>query len=353
MRFESSYDTISADEMKRPYSVRGTQQTTRPTISPEYSPPPPAEMPSNELNNLWAESGRNDSPGLQINHELRTTVNLPEDLEVAENLEQQLSPIIAAATSIQEREREISNQPGACGNTHAAHQEDEEMLDAPTVATVEEVSPPQNGKAAAPAQNLDSPSQEPALVSSATNPGTDILFDVDMATEWLVTQVPQSLEAERQQKAATFDTSELDSFLMKQVEPESDFQPTPHELAETQIWGHINPNKVWPKETSEEWLAEKRQEIDARGGRKANYGKLLTAQVRKERMEKGWHIHQNSEAVPDEKIKETAKRMEELFGIKGIDELIPGVRNGRLVMMEKSAEENGRKKRKVKVYPVL
>lgn len=339
--------------MKRPHSARGTQQTTRPTTSPEHSPPPPAEMSSDELNNQRAEPYRDDSPGSQINLELRETVDLPEDLEVAENLEQQLSPIIATVTSIQEREREISNLPKAYGNTHAAHQEDEEMLDAPAVATVEEVSLPQNGKATAPAQALDLLSQALASVSSSTTPGTDILFDVDRATELLVPQVPQSLEAQRQQKAATFDTSELDSFLIKQAEPESDLQPTPQELAETQIWGHINPYKVWPKETSEGWLAEKRQEIDARGGRKANYGKLLTAQVRKERMEKGWHIHQNSEAVPDEKMKETARRMEELFGIKGIDELIPGVRNGRLVMMEKPVDENGRKRRKVKVYPVL
>jgi hypothetical protein len=273
-------------------------------------------------------------------------VDQPEDPEVTGSLEQQSSPIVAALTSLQKnRERERSNQPDvADGNANAAHQEDHEMLDAPA---------PQNEKAKALPRDLDSSSPALTSVSSSTTPGGDIILDADTATESHVLEIPESLEAKRKEIAAIFDTSELDSFLLKQAEPESELQPTPQELAQTQIWGHINPSVIWPKEQSEEWLAEKRQEIDARGGRKANYGKLLTTQVRKERAEKGWNIHQNSEAVSDAKMAETARHMEELFGIKGIDDLIPGVRNGQLVMMEKPVDENGRKKRKIKAYPVL
>ena len=310
-------------------------------------------MPSDELNSLWAEPDRDDSPGSQINHELRATVDQPEGFETTENLEQQLSPVIAAITAIQEKKQNISNQAGADGNFNAAHQEDKEMRDAPTVATVEHVSLLQNRAAAAPVPYLGSPPEALASVSWPTTLGADLIFDAHVTTELLVPQVTQSLEARRKHKAANFDSSELDTFLMKQAEPESNFQPTPQDLVETQIWGHINPTKLWPRVTSEEWLNEKRREIDGRGGRKANYGKLLTDQVRKERMEKGWHIHQNSEPVPDEKMKETTRHMEDLFGIKGIDDLIPGVMNGQLVMMEKPMDENGKKKRKAKVYPVL
>jgi hypothetical protein len=50
--------------------------------------------------------------------------------------------------------------------------------------------------------------------------------------------------------------------------------------------GPHRPHVVWPKKHSEEWRAEKIKEIEARVGRKANLGKLLTSQVRKERNER-------------------------------------------------------------------
>lgn len=51
-------------------------------------------------------------------------------------------------------------------------------------------------------------------------------------------------------------------------------QPTSDELLKNQKWGHIDPTKNWPQEYSAEWLEEKRREIEARSGRKANYKKL-------------------------------------------------------------------------------
>lgn len=222
------------------------------------------------------------------------------------------------------------------------------MPDVSVISTVNEES----GDGTASQQVHVSPSPALTSTSSPYTSAEDMTLDADATTNALE-ELP--LEALRMHKAVTFDTSELDFFLTKQAEPESDAQPTPQELAETQIWGHIDPRKVWPKEMSEEELAEKRREIDARGGRKANHGKLLTAQVRKERMEKGWHIHQTSEATPDHIISEAARTMEELFGFRGIDDLIPGLRDGQLVMMEKPVDDTGKKKRKsaLKYYPVL
>lgn len=236
-----------------------------------------------------------------------------------------------------------------------ADQQDEEMLDVLAIATANRKLLLPNAPASQ--QVLFPPtSLAPTSISSSTTPAEDNILDADAISEALDLEIPQSLETKRRQKAATFDTSELDSFLAKQAEPESEIQPTPQELAKTQIWGHINPTVIWPKETSEEWYDEKRREIEARGGRKANFGKLLTAQVRKERVDNKWHIHQNSNAVERDVMAETARHMEELFGIK-VDDLVPGVRNGQLVMIEKPMDENGngRKKKKAasKVYPVL
>jgi hypothetical protein len=160
---------------------------------------------------------------------------------------------------------------------------------------------------------------------------------------------------QQNQDPTQFNIAELDFYLAAQAEQESGFQTTTQELLKTQIWGHIDPRVVWAEEKDEEWLAEKRCEIDARGGKKANYGKLLTTQVRKEREQKGWQIHQNSEALSGHIVAETARHMEELFGIKGMDDLIPGVRDGQLVMTEKSVDiEAAKRKRKaaLKYYVV-
>lgn len=134
-----------------------------------------------------------------------------------------------------------------------------------------------------------------------------------------------SLEEHRCGRAASYKSSVLDEYLMKHS---TDAQPTPQELIKTQKWGHGDPRIIWPRKQSPEWLAEKQREIAARGGRKANFGKLLTPQVVKERKERGWGIHQNKDVVDDEKSRDAARALQELFGIKDIDDLEPGVRDG-------------------------
>jgi hypothetical protein len=189
-----------------------------------------------------------------------------------------------------------------------------------------------------------------ALVSRSTMPGDDAIWENSNSED--AVSLPYSLESQRQQRAETFDPSALDSWLKKQSLADRDTQPTAQELIQTQIWGHIDPQVVWPKERSAEWLSEKRKEIEARGGRKANFGKVLTAQVIKERRERGWGIHQNKDVVDDEKSEIAAKALEELFGVKDIDDLEPGVRGGQLVMVEKDVDREGKKRSKPAVYVV-
>ncbi|TEY60251.1 hypothetical protein BOTCAL_0183g00190 [Botryotinia calthae] len=117
---------------------------------------------------------------------------------------------------------------------------------------------------------------------------------------------PNTIEYQRQLRCLTYDPSVLDHYLDLQkesqarveFEKEQNIMPQSDSAAKTQIWGNIDPRVVWPKEQSESWYEAKRKEIDARGGKKANYGILLTAQVRKERADRGWHLNQNKYYVP-------------------------------------------------------
>ncbi|TGO92341.1 hypothetical protein BPOR_0005g00300 [Botrytis porri] len=117
---------------------------------------------------------------------------------------------------------------------------------------------------------------------------------------------PNTIEYRRQLRCLTYDSSVLDHYLDLQkesqaraeIEKEQNIMPQSDNAAETQIWGNIDPRVVWPKERSESWYEAKRKEIDSRGGKKANFGILLTAQVRKERADRGWHPNQNKEYVP-------------------------------------------------------
>lgn len=156
-----------------------------------------------------------------------------------------------------------------------------------------------------------------------------------------------------------YDGSTLDFFLKQQAQ-NHDHQPTPHEILTSQNFGAVDPRTTWPKRMSQEEYEEKQREIKARGTRKQNFGKLLTPQVRKERAENGWDVHQRGDWRDDEDAREVVMHMEELFGLaKGMsDAFVPGVLNGKLVMREReetvSLTGPGRRKKKVprRVWPV-
>lgn len=158
---------------------------------------------------------------------------------------------------------------------------------------------------------------------------------------------PSFLENTRQQRAASFDERAFDKFLSSQT------YETPSNI-HRQAWGHIDPRVKWPKQHDESWLEQKREEIEARGGRKANYGKILTSQIVKERRQKGWQIHQTKEVPARLQMGDGSKHMEALFTLPDPSSLEPVLRNGQLFMAEKTLDESGRKRRKsaMKVWPV-
>ena len=328
--------------------------------SPEYEPPPPPSL--DYSTNPWvSEEDRDDSPGSQIAQELRATVDsheAPKDAASTSVSKAYRSPYAAALPSIEERTRKkrspVQLNPRSGDVPTISSSEDREMPDVDGLSinnTPKETS--------APIATVTSVSQQQAssmtttLASATISEDTDT--DMNRAPEESGPEPhPDSVEAKRRRKAAAYDSSVLDSFLAKQRNADPDVQPTAQELFKTQIWGHIDPRVVWPKEQSAEWLEEKRREIDARGGKKANFGKLLTAQVRKERRDNGWGIHQRKDIVHTERTDEHKKHLEELLGIKDLDEFEPGVRDGQLVMIEKMVDQNGKRKRKgaPRIYPV-
>jgi hypothetical protein len=200
--------------------------------------------------------------------------------------------------------------------------------------------------------NIDLEREEeatPAPASEEEEPLVEHELDLSDPTP---TPDPESIEACRAARAANYDSSSLDLFLAKQSEPKSLYQPSSKELLDTQLWGHIDPRKVWPKEQSEEWYEAKKAEIKARGGRKANYGKVITAQNRKERLEKGWKIFQDKEFVETEEDREMVRHLEELTGVKDFTSLVPAVRNGVLCYVDPPPKDGKKRKGKERCFPV-
>lgn len=133
---------------------------------------------------------------------------------------------------------------------------------------------------------------------------------------------------ERTVKAAKYyDSTKLDSYLALLTAEDNDEMPSTADLVGTQVFGHINPQIVWPKPKPEGWLERKKAEIAIRGNRKTNFGKILTAQNLKDRADRGfedWGVN-TERYMDDPKMAALAKfdkDLEELFGVKKM------IRNG-------------------------
>lgn len=98
--------------------------------------------------------------------------------------------------------------------------------------------------------------------------------------------------------------------------------------AEKMAWGHINPRIAWARDGKGR-RREQRQDIATRPGRrKAQFGKILTKEMVKERRAKGWHPNQNKQSGV-----ESEDPLEQLFGIPR--NVGPKYNNGDLFMETK------------------
>jgi len=183
----------------------------------------------------------------------------------------------------------------------------------------------------------------PTLPLSPSTTSNEMLLEEGLFRQ---IQYPISLEAKRQQMASTYDCTRLDSFLGT-----SDL--VSYKELKDQEWGHIDPCTHWPPDISDTGEEGEEQAghcatvpsvVGPKSKRKANFGKHLTRQVVLHREQEGWDIHQNKD-VSGEKLAEGAALLEELFGIKDIDDLEPGSNGGKFGMKRKTSVVDERRKR--------
>lgn len=100
------------------------------------------------------------------------------------------------------------------------------------------------------------------------------------------------LEKQRQRLTETHDISALDRLIYGQ---EGSSQPPPGVRAPAEhephkrgnvFYGHIDPRTHWTRPHSDEWYERREEEIKARGGRKANFGKAAQ-RMREQRQKEG------------------------------------------------------------------
>jgi len=150
------------------------------------------------------------------------------------------------------------------------------------------------------------------------------------------TPIPLSeLERKRQERIARFDEEALDAILAAPPESLSDVSFA------GRTWSHLNNPKPYLQD----------KEINARGGwkkqggRKEQYGKILSKGIIRERKRLGWHPNQTK---PD-----TGSNIDNVWDF-GVVEVEPAVHNGELVMADATRTAYGRKQRAVgrKFWPL-
>jgi hypothetical protein len=154
--------------------------------------------------------------------------------------------------------------------------------------------------------------------------------------EGIAVTLPLSrLQAKHKPDAGVYDESFLDSFLY--AEPVTKIS-TLTEIADKMHWTHLSPRHKWPEVRDEGWLERKQAEVKARGGRKAQFGKVITAEIFKERREKGWEKHQNKPLSVSNRF----------FDPPGMPEKVePILVNGKLAMADATPEAKGLESRRL------
>jgi hypothetical protein len=146
---------------------------------------------------------------------------------------------------------------------------------------------------------------------------------------------PNAYESVERRIIAQHDAVNMDDWFYQTPKLSNIEQPSERELADTQEWGHIDPRKVWPEELSSKWVEDKRNEIKARGGRKANFGKLITSQILQEQEDNGWKTHQTREARPmTAERRRINDKLDEMLGLKDMSGMVPVVRSHVLYMTD-------------------
>ncbi|PQE26159.1 hypothetical protein CJF30_00000906 [Rutstroemia sp. NJR-2017a BBW] len=366
-------DTFADGSSVRPVSFDDQDQDQ--STSPEYEPPPPI-IPGENASTWQLDMDADDSPGSQIASDIRAMEesakrvgtgimesNLENNLSRPSPSMQPYTSLLPATVAISQLElrgsslHSVSTSPSPADSkevpAYARVANDSDNIARPQVRknvpgnTIGQDKRRRAGKVSPPEFSESSPAESVTSVNV-----------VKKRAPLYGEYGPHTIEYKRQLRSMTYDPTELDGYLAMQreaqaqaeLEEEENFLPQGHENAKTQIWGRVDPRVVWPKEEPEGWYEAKREEIDVRGGRKANFGILLTPQVRKEREERGWHPNQNQDR-PMEGTSKVQQFFEMAYSVKDLDQYEPVMMDGKLYMRDGAGgDKKGKKKKPMQLY---
>lgn len=164
---------------------------------------------------------------------------------------------------------------------------------------------------------------------------------------------PWSLEAKRRAKARNYDPGDLDGILgLNSLE--STESTNIERIVKQDFFRNFDPRIKYKEDKYDlAWLERKKEEIVKRGGRKGQYGKILTPEMIRERLANGWHKYQTMPYPKKQTTKDDIRFLRDFWDLP--EELEPIVHKGKLYMAD-ATENNarGRKKRNAarKMWPV-
>ena len=159
------------------------------------------------------------------------------------------------------------------------------------------------------------------------------------------TPPPGHTEHTRRKLCEDYDPSGLDALLGEQArrakEDEENVPPdtTPRTPGDRQVWASTELTKSRTT-TSNDELVDFRKAV-VTGSRKANFGNVVTRRHRESKAE--WPSFFDP---PEDVI--NRKHLDTWLGISELGGMVPDLKDGRLVMTQKSIDEKGRRRRKAK-----
>jgi hypothetical protein len=146
-----------------------------------------------------------------------------------------------------------------------------------------------------------------------------------------------TFEARNRANANNYDESILDSYLYNGRKPSFGPGDIAGKLSQFRDDEHsrIVQNSIQDKE----WYGRKQAEIKARGGRKGQWGRVISKEIFEERLAKGWDKHQNKPVSEEEK--KNGDALLEFFGLP--IKMHPVLYDGKLAMADSSLYADGRK----------
>ena len=150
---------------------------------------------------------------------------------------------------------------------------------------------------------------------------------------------PLTFEARNRANASNYDESVLDSYFYHGRKP----PPGPHGLGKIMFLSNCTRSHVVKQVVQDqEWYDHKQAEIKARGGRKGQWGKIITKEMFEERLANGWNKYQNKPI--SEKEQKNGDALLRFFGFP--ENMQPVLHDGKMAMADSAFFAGGRTPKK-------